>query len=73
MRFCGEFQTVRRKQACFLTTHIYIYTQSHTYTDGHKRIPGWNKPRDFTIMLRDHGYMTRDINDETRRLSAVYR
>ena len=23
-------------------------------------------------MLRDHGDMTRDINDETRRLSAVY-
>ena len=41
----------------------------------HKQVwmPGWNEPRDFTIMLRDHGYMTRDINDETRRLSAVYR
>ena len=36
-------------------------------------LPGWNEPRDFTIILRDHGDMTRVINDETRRLSAVYR
>ena len=41
--------------------------------DTNTNQPGWNEPRDFTIMLRDHGYMTRDINDETRRLSAVYR
>ena len=37
MQFCGEFQAVRRKQACFLTTHIYIYT----HIDGRKRITLW--------------------------------
>ena len=34
MHFCGEFRAVRRKQACFLSTHTHTYRRTQTHNPG---------------------------------------